>query len=55
MFGGFFYLKLFVNVCEKNSLVYYVVLCFESYKGLLFVMLGIEVKNYEKVVEIIKE
>ncbi|MEY6551907.1 M16 family metallopeptidase [Bacillus cereus] len=55
LFGGFSHSKLFVNVREKNSLAYYTASRFESHKGLLFVMSGIEAKNYEKAVEIIKE
>ncbi len=55
LFGGFSHSKLFVNVREKNSLAYYAASRFESHKGLLFVMSGIEAKKYEKAVEIIKE
>ncbi|PEY41261.1 peptidase M16 [Bacillus cereus] len=55
LFGGFSHSKLFVNVREKNSLAYYAASRFESHKGLLFVMSGIEAKNYEKAVKIIKE
>ncbi|MDM5155976.1 pitrilysin family protein [Bacillus sp. DX1.1] len=55
LFGGFSHSKLFVNVREKNSLAYYAASRFESHKGLLFVMSGIEAKNYEKAVTIIKE
>ncbi|WP_377864698.1 EF-P 5-aminopentanol modification-associated protein YfmF [Bacillus sp. R86525] len=55
LFGGFSHSKLFVNVREKNSLAYYAASRFESHKGLLFVMSGIEAKNFEKAVEIIKE
>lgn len=55
LFGGFSHSKLFVNVREKNSIAYYAASRFESHKGLLFVMSGIEAKNYEKAVEIIKE
>ncbi|MBO1625006.1 insulinase family protein [Bacillus cereus] len=55
LFGGFSHSKLFVNVREKNSLAYYAASRFESHKGLLFVMSGIEAKNYKKAVEIIKE
>lgn len=55
LFGGFSHSKLFVNVREKNSLAYYAASRFESHKGLLFVMSGIEAKNYERAVEIIKE
>ncbi|EMA6344406.1 M16 family metallopeptidase [Bacillus cytotoxicus] len=55
LFGGFSHSKLFVNVREKNSLAYYAASRFESHKGLLFVMSGIEGKNYEKAIAIIKE
>ncbi|MFD3445530.1 EF-P 5-aminopentanol modification-associated protein YfmF [Microbacteriaceae bacterium 4G12] len=55
LFGGFSHSKLFVNVREKNSLAYYAASRYESHKGLLFVMSGIEAKNYEKAVNIIKE
>ena len=55
LFGGFSHSKLFVNVREKNSLAYYAASRFESHKGLFFVMSGIEAKNFEKAVEIIKE
>lgn len=55
LFGGFSHSKLFVNVREKNSLAYYAASRYESHKGLLFVMSGIEAKNYEKAVTIIKE
>ncbi|HDX9587564.1 TPA: insulinase family protein [Bacillus pseudomycoides] len=55
LFGGFSHSKLFVNVREKNSLAYYAASRYESHKGLLFVMSGIEGKNYEKAVTIIKE
>lgn len=55
LFGGFSHSKLFVNVREKNSLAYYAASRYESHKGLLFVMSGIEGENYEKAVTIIKE
>nr|WP_028399045.1 pitrilysin family protein [Ectobacillus panaciterrae] len=55
LFGGFSHSKLFINVREKNSLAYYAASRYESHKGLLFVMSGIEAKNYEKAVSIIKE
>jgi predicted Zn-dependent peptidase len=55
LFGGFSHSKLFINVREKNSLAYYAASRYESHKGLLFVMSGIEAKNYEKAVNIIKE
>ncbi len=55
IFGGFSHSKLFVNVREKASLAYYAASRVESHKGLLMVMSGVEVQNYEKAVSIIKE
>lgn len=55
IFGGFSHSKLFINVREKASLAYYAASRVESHKGLLMVMSGIEVQNYEKAVTIIKE
>ncbi|ALC81109.1 MULTISPECIES: EF-P 5-aminopentanol modification-associated protein YfmF [Bacillus] len=55
LFGGFSHSKLFINVREKESLAYYAASRVESFKGLLMVMSGIEVKNYEKAVTIIQE
>ncbi|UOY93612.1 insulinase family protein [Ectobacillus sp. JY-23] len=55
LFGGFSHSKLFINVREKNSLAYYAASRYESHKGLLFVMSGIEAKNYKKAVSIINE
>lgn len=55
IFGGFSHSKLFTNVREKASLAYYAASRVESHKGLLMVMSGIEHKNYEKAVSIIKE
>ncbi|MCA1030137.1 insulinase family protein [Bacillus timonensis] len=55
VFGGFSHSKLFINVREKESLAYYAASRVESHKGLLMVMSGIENKNYEKAVSIIKE
>jgi predicted Zn-dependent peptidase len=53
--GGFPHSKLFVNVREKASLAYYAVSRLESHKGILMMMSGIDVANYEKAVTIIKE
>jgi predicted Zn-dependent peptidase len=53
--GGFPHSKLFVNVREKASLAYYAVSRLESHKGILMMMSGIDVANYEKAVSIIKE
>ncbi len=55
IFGGFSHSKLFINVREKASLAYYVASRLESHKGLMFVMSGIDNKNYEQAVSIIKE
>ncbi|MGE6631495.1 EF-P 5-aminopentanol modification-associated protein YfmF [Bacillus sp. NPDC077027] len=55
LFGGFSHSKLFINVREKASLAYYAVSRLESFKGLMMVMSGIEVANYQKAVDIIKE
>ncbi len=55
IFGGFSHSKLFLNVREKASLAYYVASRLESHKGLMLVMSGIDNKNYEQAVTIIKE
>ncbi|UYO33747.1 EF-P 5-aminopentanol modification-associated protein YfmF [Bacillus halotolerans] len=55
MFGGFSHSKLFINVREKASLAYYAASRIDSFKGLLMVMSGIEVKNYKQAVSIITE
>ncbi|RNB91805.1 insulinase family protein [Brevibacillus fluminis] len=53
--GGFPHSKLFVNVREKESLAYYAVSRLESHKGILMIMSGIEVGNYQKALLIINE
>jgi predicted Zn-dependent peptidase len=55
IFGGFSHSKLFLNVREKESLAYYAASRYESHKGLLMVMSGIEFENYNKAVTIINE
>jgi predicted Zn-dependent peptidase len=55
LFGGFPHSKLFMNVREKASLAYYAASRYDSYKGIIIVMSGIECANYEKAVAIIKE
>jgi predicted Zn-dependent peptidase len=55
IYGGFSHSKLFINVREKASLAYYVASRLESHKGLMFVMSGIDNKNYEQALSIIKE
>ncbi|WP_338324557.1 EF-P 5-aminopentanol modification-associated protein YfmF [Anaerobacillus alkaliphilus] len=55
LFGGFSHSKLFINVREKASLAYYASSRYESHKGILMVMSGIEFTNYSQAVTIIKE
>ncbi|MCM3765701.1 EF-P 5-aminopentanol modification-associated protein YfmF [Neobacillus niacini] len=55
IFGGFAHSKLFINVREKASLAYYAASRLESHKGLLMVMSGIDNKNYDQAVKIIRE
>lgn len=55
IFGGFSHSKLFINVREKASLAYYAASRLESHKGLMMVMSGIDLKNYDQAVGIIKE
>jgi predicted Zn-dependent peptidase len=55
IFGGFSHSKLFINVREKASLAYYCASRLESHKGLMMVMSGIDNKNYDQAVSIIKE
>ncbi|RDU38609.1 insulinase family protein [Neobacillus piezotolerans] len=55
IFGGFSHSKLFINVREKASLAYYAASRLESHKGLMLVMSGIEMKNFDQAVGIIKE
>ncbi|MFB5660505.1 EF-P 5-aminopentanol modification-associated protein YfmF [Alteribacillus sp. HJP-4] len=55
LFGGFPHSKLFINVREKESLAYYAASRYESQKGLVFVMSGIEAGKYDRAVTIIKE
>ncbi|MFB6466706.1 EF-P 5-aminopentanol modification-associated protein YfmF [Cytobacillus sp. Hz8] len=55
IYGGFSHSKLFINVREKASLAYYAASRLESHKGLMMVMSGIDNKNYDQTVTIIKE
>jgi len=54
LFGGFPHSKLFMNVREKASLAYYAASRYDSYKGIVIVMSGIEFENYDQAVEIIR-
>lgn len=53
--GGFPHSKLFINVREKASLAYYASSRIESHKGILTIQSGIEIGNYDRAVEIIKQ
>lgn len=53
--GGTANSKLFQNVREKASLAYTANSNYYYYYGNIFVMAGIEIKNYEKALKIIKE
>ncbi|MET3699537.1 predicted Zn-dependent peptidase [Bacillus oleivorans] len=55
LLGGFSHSKLFINVREKASLAYYAASRLESHKGLLLIMTGIDMKNYDQTVSIVKE
>lgn len=53
--GGYPHSKLFVNVREKASLAYYASSRYDGHKGIATIQSGIEIPNYEKAVEIIKQ
>ena len=55
IFGGFSHSKLFINVREKASLAYYAASRLESHKGLMMVMAGIDLTNYDQAVGIIHD
>ncbi len=55
VFGGYPHAKLFMNVREKESLAYYASSSYASHYGLVFVVSGIEPKNEEKALSLIKE
>ena len=54
-FGGDANSKLFQNVREKASLAYTASSSYTRYKNNIFISCGIEIKNYEKALEIIKK
>jgi len=55
LLGAFPHSKLFVNVREKASLAYYASSRLDGHKGLLTIQSGIEIPNYERAVDIIRE
>ncbi|MCI1773379.1 MAG: insulinase family protein [Paenibacillus lautus] len=53
--GGYPHSKLFVNVREKESLAYYASSRYDGHKGIATIQSGIEVQNFEKAVDIIRQ
>lgn len=53
--GGYPHSKLFVNVREKESLAYYASSRYDGHKGVATIQSGIEMTNYEKAVNIIRQ
>jgi predicted Zn-dependent peptidase len=53
--GSFPHSKLFQNVREKASLAYYAYSRLEKHKGAMIISSGIEVKNYDQALEIIRK
>ncbi|MEW4369297.1 EF-P 5-aminopentanol modification-associated protein YfmF [Paenibacillus kandeliae] len=53
--GGFPHSKLFMNVREKESLAYYVASRFDPYKGITTIQSGIELENFNKALDIIRQ
>ncbi|RKD34290.1 EF-P 5-aminopentanol modification-associated protein YfmF [Thermohalobacter berrensis] len=53
--GGGPHSKLFINVREKESLAYYIHSKTYKYKSLMIITSGIEFKNFEKALDIIKK
>ncbi len=53
--GAYPHSKLFTNVREKMSLAYYASSRLDGHKGILTIQSGIEIKNYAKAVDIIRE
>lgn len=53
--GGYPHSKMFINVREKASLAYYAASRLDGHKGILTIQSGIEIGNYEKAVNIIRE
>lgn len=51
--GIFLKLKFFENVCEKVFLCYYVFLKIDRFKFVMIISFGIEIENYEKVLNLI--
>lgn len=52
--GGFVHSKLFINVREKASLAYAAHSMYDSNKGVILAMAGIDVSKYDQALEIMK-
>ena len=55
IFGGFSSSLLFTNVREKNSLCYSIRSSYAAYKGVITVLAGINAKDYDNALKLIKE
>lgn len=53
--GAFPHSKLFIHVREKASLAYYASSRLDGHKGLLTIQSGIEIANYERALDIIRQ
>lgn len=55
LLGGFANSKIFINVREKASLAYYANSRIDSFHGFMIISAGIDEKNYDQALAIIKE
>ncbi|MEG0276094.1 MAG: pitrilysin family protein [Coprobacillus sp.] len=55
LFGGFSQSRLFKVVREENSLCYYVSSSYDAFNGIMIVNAGIEAKDYQKALQLIKQ
>ncbi|KMT63485.1 EF-P 5-aminopentanol modification-associated protein YfmF [Paenilisteria newyorkensis] len=55
LLGGFANSKIFINVREKASLAYYASSRIDSFHGFMLISAGIDEKNYDQALTIIKE
>lgn len=55
LLGGYANSKIFINVREKASLAYYASSRLDTFKGFMIISAGIDEKNREEAIKIIKE
>ncbi|HEU4965402.1 MAG TPA: pitrilysin family protein [Bacilli bacterium] len=55
IYGAFPHSKLFLNVREKHSLAYYATSVYDSLKGSIVVLAGVEFANFDKALSIMEE